>query len=167
MKNFLKISLMSFAALGLATACTKPAVAGVTINPVDVTLGYEYNDVTEGQDGTDSLRAEIGTVSKLGNANVAYGLTTLTNESSLRSYGAYAGLPLKVQGTKLTVEPRIAVEQYRDESELVGSIGVGARYEIVPTVDLNARAMYSRAFDNEAKDRLDGESYMVGLTKRF
>ena len=158
---------MSFAALGLATACTKPAVAGVTINPVDVTLGYEYNDVTEGQDGTDSLRAEIGTVSKLGNANVAYGLTTLTNESSLRSYGAYAGLPLKVQGTKLTVEPRIAVEQYRDESELVGSIGVGARYEIVPTVDLNARAMYSRAFDNEAKDRLDGESYMVGLTKRF
>ena len=161
------MSFAAFSTLGLATACTKPAVAGVTINPVDVTLGYEYNDVTEGQDGTDSLRAEIGTVSKLGNANVAYGLTTLTNESSLRAYGAYAGLPLKVQGTKLTVEPRIAVEQYRDESELVGSIGVGARYEIVPTVDLNARAMYSRAFDNEAKDRLDGESYMVGLTKRF
>lgn len=151
----------------LAIACTKPAVAGVTINPVEVTLGYEYNDVTEGQDGTDSLRAEIGTVSKLGNANVAYGLTTLTNESSLRSYGAYAGLPLKVTGTKFTVEPRIAVEQYRDESELVGSIGVGARYAIDSSVDLNARAMYSRAFDDEASDRLDGESYMVGLTKRF
>ena len=151
----------------LAIACTKPAVAGVTINPVEVTLGYEYNDVTEGQDGTDSLRAEIGTVSKLGNANVAYGLTTLTNESSLRSYGAYAGLPLKVTGTKFTVEPRIAVEQYRDESELVGSIGVGARYAIDSSVDLNARAMYSRAFDDEASDRLDGELYMVGLTKRF
>ena len=151
----------------LAIACTKPAVAGVTINPVEVTLGYEYNDVTEGQDGVDSLRAEIGTVSKLGHADVSYGLTTLTNDNSLRSYGAYAGLPLKVQGTKLTVEPRIAVEQYRDESELVGSVGVGARYEIVPTVDLNARAMYSRAFDSDAKDLLDGESYMVGLTKRF
>lgn len=151
----------------LAIACSKPAVAGVTINPVEVTLGYEYNDVTEGQDGVDSLRAEIGTVSKLGQANVSYGLTTLVNDSSLRSYGAYAGLPLKVQGTKFTVEPRIAVEQYRDESELVGSVGVGARYEIVPTVDLNARAMYSRAFDSDAKDLLDGESYMVGLTKRF
>lgn len=151
----------------LAIACTKPAVAGVTINPVEVTLGYEYNDVTEGQDGVDSLRAEIGTVSKAGHADVSYGLTTLTNDSSLRSYGAYAGLPLKVQGTKFTVEPRIAVEQYRDESELVGSVGVGARYEIVPTLDLNARAMYSRAFDNDAKHQLDGESYMVGLTKRF
>jgi hypothetical protein len=151
----------------LAIACSKPAVAGVTINPVEVTLGYEYNDVTEGQDGVDSLRAEIGTVSKVGRADVSYGLTTLTNDNSLRSYGAYAGLPLKVQGTKITVEPRIAVEQYRDESELVGSVGVGARYAIVPTVDLNARAMYSRAFDNDAKDLLDGESYMVGLTKRF
>ena len=151
----------------LAIACTKPAVAGVTINPVEVTLGYEYNDVTEGQDAVDSLRAEIGTVSKVGHADVSYGLTTLVNDSSLRSYGAYAGMPLKVQGTKLTVEPRIAVEQYRDESELVGSVGVGARYEIVPTVDLNARAMYSRAFDSDAKDLLDGESYMVGLTKRF
>ena len=151
----------------LAIACTKPAVAGVTINPVEVTLGYEYNDVTEGQDALDSLRAEIGTVSKVGHADVSYGLTTLVNDSSLRSYGAYAGMPLKVQGTKLTVEPRIAVEQYRDESELVGSVGVGARYEIVPTVDLNARAMYSRAFDSDAKDLLDGESYMVGLTKRF
>ena len=151
----------------LAIACTKPAVAGVTINPVEVILGYEYNDVTEGQDAVDSLRAEIGTVSKVGHADVSYGLTTLVNDSSLRSYGAYAGLPLKVTGTKFTVEPRIAVEQYRDESELVGSVGVGARYEIVPTVDLNARAMYSRAFDDEASDRLDGESYMVGLTKRF
>lgn len=151
----------------LAIACSKPAVAGVTINPVEVTLGYEYNDVTKGQDASDSLRAEVGTVSKVGHADVSYGLTTLTNDSSLRSYGAYAGLPLKVQGTKFTVEPRIAVEQYRDESELVGSVGVGARYEIVPTVDLNARAMYSRAFDNDAKDLLDGESYMVGLTKRF
>ena len=151
----------------LAIACTKPAVAGVTINPVEVILGYEYNDVTEGQDAVDSLRAEIGTVSKVGHADVSYGLTTLVNDSSLRSYGAYAGMPLKVQGTKLTVEPRIAVEQYRDESELVGSVGVGARYEIVPTVDLNARAMYSRAFDSDAKDLLDGESYMVGLTKRF
>ena len=151
----------------LAIACTKPAVAGVTINPVEVILGYEYNDVTEGQDAVDSLRAEIGTVSKVGHADVSYGLTTLVNDSSLRSYGAYAGMPLKVQGTKLTVEPRFAVDQYRDESELVGSVGVGARYEIVPTVDLNARAMYSRAFDSDAKDLLDGESYMVGLTKRF
>lgn len=165
----MKKSLLLILALTpiLAIACSKPAVAGVTINPVEVTLGYEYNDVTEGQDGVDSLRAEIGTVSKVGRADVSYGLTTLTNDSSLRSYGAYAGLPLKVQGTKFTVEPRIAVEQYRDESELVGSIGVGGRYEIAPTVDLNARAMYSRAFDNDAKDLLDGESYMVGLTKRF
>ena len=167
MKNILKVSLLSVAALGMTVACTDKAQAAVTINPVDVTLGYENNKVTEGQDGVDSLRAEIGTVSKVGRADVSYGLTTLTNDSSLRAYGAYAGLPLKVQGTKLTVEPRIAVEQYRDESELVGSVGVGARYEIVPTVDLNARAMYSRAFDNDAKDLLDGESYMVGLTKRF
>ena len=75
----------------LAIACTKPAVAGVTINPVEVILGYEYNDVTEGQDAVDSLRAEIGTVSKVGHADVSYGLTTLVNDSSLRSYGAYAG----------------------------------------------------------------------------
>lgn len=164
MKNFLKVSLVSIAALGLATACTEKAEAA---NTVGVTLGYENNKVTQGQDSVDSLRAEVGTVSKLGEANVAYGLTTLVNDSSLRAYGAYAGLPLKVTGTKLTVEPRISVEQYRDESELVGSAGIGAQYEIVPTLDVNARAMYSRAFDSDAKDRLDGESYMVGLTKRF
>lgn len=167
MKNFLKVSLVSIAALGLATACTEKAEAANTISPVGVTLGYENNKVTQGQDSVDSLRAEVGTVSKLGEANVAYGLTTLVNDSSLRAYGAYAGLPLKVTGTKLTVEPRISVEQYRDESELVGSAGIGAQYEIVPTLDVNARAMYSRAFDSDAKDRLDGESYMVGLTKRF
>ena len=167
MKNILKASLVSIAAVGLATACTDKAQAAVTIDPVEVTLGYENNKVTEGQDGVDSLRAEIGTVSQVGEANVAYGLTTLTNDSSLRSYGAYAGLPHEVSGTKLTVEPRIAVEQYRTESELVGSVGVGARYELAPTFDVNARAMYSRAFDSEAKDLLDGESYMVGLTKSF
>ena len=148
----------------LAIACTKPAVANDRL-PVDVTLAYENSKVTN-NDGQDSLRAEIGT--QVNKFNL--GLTTLTNNDTFRAYGAYAGIPLRVQGTKLTVEPRIAVEQYRDESEIVGSIGVGAQYEIVPTVALNGRFMYSEAFTDIGDDNttnLSGESYMVGLTKRF
>lgn len=148
----------------LAIACTKPAVANDRL-PVDVTLAYENSKVTD-NDGQDSLRAEIGT--QVNKFNL--GLTTLTNNDTFRAYGAYAGIPLRVQGTKLTVEPRIAVEQYRDESEIVGSIGVGAQYEIVPTVALNGRFMYSEAFTDIGDDNttnLSGESYMVGLTKRF
>ena len=148
----------------VAVACTKPAVANDRL-PVDVTLAYENSKVTD-NDGQDSLRAEIGT--QVNKFNL--GLTTLTNNDTFRAYGAYAGIPLQVQGTKLTVEPRIAVEQYRDESELVGSIGVGAQYEIVPTVALNGRFMYSEAFTDIGDDNttnLSGESYMVGLTKRF
>ena len=148
----------------LAIACTKPAVANDRL-PVDVTLAYENSKVTD-NDGQDSLRAEIGT--QVNKFNL--GLTTLTNNDTFRAYGAYAGIPLRVQGTKLTVEPRIAVEQYRDESEIVGSIGVGAQYEIVPTVALNGRFMYSEAFTDIGDDNttnLSGESYIVGLTKRF
>lgn len=148
----------------LIIACSKPAVANDRL-PVDVTLAYENSKVTD-IDGQDSLRAEIGT--QVNNFNL--GLTTLTNNDTFRAYGAYVGIPLRVQGTKLTVEPRIAVEQYRDESELVGSIGVGAQYEVVPTVSLNGRFMYSEAFTDIGDDNttnLSGESYMVGLTKRF
>lgn len=161
MKNFNR-SMMTMSALAgilAITACTNEAQAA----PVDVTLGYENNSATKGDENVDSVRAEIGTLNK--NENVSYGITTLVNDNSLRSYGVYAGLPMKVQGTKLTVEPRVSVEQYREESELVGSAGVGARYEIVPSFDVTARAMYS--FDFDSDDNIGGESYMVGLTKRF
>jgi hypothetical protein len=150
----------------LAIACSKPAVASDNF-PVDVTLAYESNDVTE--DKLDALRAEIGTVTQntKGNINFAYGITTLTSKDKLQSFGAYAGIPISVKGTKLTVEPRIAVEHFRDMEEMVGSVGLGAQYAVDDTTRLNLRAMYSETFDSKYKDELNGNSYMVGLTKRF
>lgn len=166
MKN-LKSGLV-FAALStilLASACSREAAAA----PLDVTVGYENNSVANqnfgDEDGENALRVEVGTKNKSEKLN--YGLTTLMYDDSLQAYGAYVGIPLGYAGSKFTVEPRIAVEQYRKESELTGSFGVGLMYEIVPTINVTGRYMYTQSLEDSSDFDLDGESYMVGLTKSF
>lgn len=94
--------------------------------------------------------------------NVRFGLSTFSADDRLVSYGAYGQLPIRIHNTKFAVTPQVRVEQYREESELVGSLGL--EYQLDDTVRVDAVALRSRGFDN---DNIDGETYMFGVTKSF
>lgn len=152
MKN-MKSSTKTIAVLAITMAllaCTRADAA-----PVDVTLGYTNNNVTN----ESGLRAEIGTSYN----NLRYGLTTLTSDNRLVNYGAYGQMPIAIHNTKFSVTPQVRVEQYREESELVGSLGLGLEYALADSVRVDAVALTSKSNDNE----LDGESFMFGVTKSF
>lgn len=150
MKSIKLLSVLLASTLALA-ACQKAEAA-----PVDVTLGYANNNVIN----ESGLRADIGTEVN----NVRFGLSTFTADDRLVSYGAYGQLPIHIHNTKFAVTPQVRVEQYRAESELVGSLGIGLEYQLADTVRVDAVALRSRGFDN---NDLDGETYMFGVTKSF
>lgn len=133
-----------------ASACTRAEAA-----PLDVTLGYTNNNVVD----EVGLRADIGTEIK----NIRFGLTTFSSDNRLVNYGAYGQLPIRIHETKFAVTPQVRVEQYRDESELVGSLGLGLEYQLASDVRVDAVALVSESDD----ETLDGESYMFGVTKSF
>lgn len=150
MKSINLLSTVLISALALV-ACEKAEAA-----PVDVTLGYTNNNVVK----DSGLRADIGTEVN----NVRFGLSTFSSDNQLVSYGTYGQLPINIHSTKFTVTPQVRVEQYREESELVGGLGIGLEYKLDDTVRVDAVALRSRGFDN---DDIDGESYMFGVTKSF
>lgn len=150
MKSIKLMSVLLASTLALA-ACQKAEAA-----PVDVTLGYANNNVIN----ESGLRADIGTEVN----NVRFGLSTFSADDRLVSYGAYGQLPIRIHNTKFAVTPQVRVEQYREESELVGSLGLGLEYQLADTVRVDAVALRSRGFDN---DNIDGETYMFGVTKSF
>lgn len=142
------LALSAVVALSLSACSTAEAA--------EFSLGYQDNTVV-GQEGVvASVATEVD--------GVRLGLTTFTSDGRLESYGGYAGIPIKVQGTKFTFTPQAEVSQYRDESELVGGLGLGVEYALTETTRVDAVAMAHEGFDNS---NFDGETYTVGLTKVF
>ena len=140
-----------------AVACSKPAVAQAYAAPIDVTLGYANNDAL----GKDGLRAELGTELR----GVRLGLTSLTSEDRMETYGVYAAVPFQVHNTKLSIVPRIEAERFRQVDESVGSLGIGAEYQMTQNVRADAVYKYSKAFDSDVD--LDGNSFLFGVTRTF
>lgn len=157
MKKILTLGVSAVLAMSVM-ACSKPAVAQTAYAlPIDVTLGYANNNVLE----KDGLRAELGTEVR----GVRLGLTSLTSEDRMETYGVYGAVPFQVHDTKLSIVPRVEAERYREIDETFGSLGIGAEYQMTPTVRADAVYKYSKAFDSDVD--LDGNSFLFGITRTF
>lgn len=151
--NKFKTILLSLMLLSVV-ACTKA-------NAVDVGLGYINNNAIN----VDGTRFTVGSQYK----NIRYGLTSTISDgvNKLETYGVYGQLPFKVYDSKFNIVPQIAAEKYREADEKVGSFGLGLEYELVPTVRAQAVALSNRQFNRNKDSKVDGESYLFGITKTF
>lgn len=156
MSNSIKaVMAMMVMSVFMLVGC-QPATAATL--PVDFTLGYTDNGVIDKEGVTANVGTEVN--------NIKFGLTTFTSSDKLESYGAYAAVPIRVQGTSLTVLPTVKIEDYREYSKTVGSVGLGLDFAMTDTVSLSALGMTSRSLSGSS-DKLRGEVYTLGLTKRF
>lgn len=151
--KFMGMATAAIMAIAIS-ACSQSANAQL---PVDVTLGYANNNALD----KDGLRAEVGTEVR----GLRLGVTSLTSDDKLESYGVYSALPMRVSGTKLSIVPRVEVERFKEIKEDVVSVGVGAEYQITPTLRADALMKYTRDVMSDTDIR--GESFLVGVTKRF
>ena len=155
MKNFKFLGLAAIASILAFSGCTR-AEAVAPILPLEASVGYVDNGVIDKEGVGINLGTEVN--------NVRFGLTAFTSSERLESYGAYAGVPFYVQGTKFGVVPQIRVERYRDISETVGGIGLGVEYKLTDTVRFEASGIAAKGFDNSD---VDGGIYSLGFTKTF
>ena len=123
---------------------------------VEIGVGYVNNSVIDKE----------GTNLKVGSEwnNVRYGVTTMVSSERVESYGAYLGVPLRLQGVQLEITPTITTEYYDDAEEFVGGVGMNVAYQINKSLFLEAQGTTNRSFDSSS---YTGEVYTVGLTKTF
>ena len=123
---------------------------------VEIGVGYVNNSVIDKE----------GTNLKVGSEwnNVRYGVTTMVSSERVESYGAYLGVPLRLQGVQLEITPTITTEYYDDAEEFVGGVGMNVAYQINKSLFLEAQGTTNRSFDSSS---YTGEVYSVGLVKRF
>lgn len=152
MKGFKFLAVLAVASALALTGCQRAEAA----LPLDANISYVDNTIID-QEG---VGINLGTEVK----NVKFGLTTFTSDERLESYGAYAGVPIRIHTTSFTVTPQVRVERYREIEETVGAIGLGLGYKFTDTLSLDATGLVARGFDNSD---VDGEIYSVGLTKTF
>lgn len=155
MKNFKTLAAVALVSALAITGCQK-AEAAVVALPVDASISYADNTVID----KEGVEVKLGTeVNKF-----RLGLTGFATDERVESLGGYAGIPIYVQNTRLAVVPQIRVERYFDIEETVGGIGLGLEYKLTDTVRIEGVALANRGFDNSD---VRGETYTVGLTKRF
>lgn len=153
MKSFKILAALAVASTLALSGCQRAEAATL---PLDTTLGYVHNSVVD----KEGVGLNVGTeVNKF-----RLGVTSFTSSERLESVGAYAGVPIYVQGTRLGVVPQVHVKRYREASETVGGVGLGLEYKLTPTVRLEGSGVFERGFDNSD---VKGEVYTVGLTKTF
>lgn len=152
MKNFKVLGLLAFTTVLAFSGCTRAEAATL----VDTNLSYVDNGVIDKEGIAFNLGTEVN--------DVRFGLTTFSTSQRLESYGAYAGVPIYVQGTKFGVVPQIRLERYRDLGERVGGIGLGVEYKLSNTVRFEASGIASKGFDNSD---VNGGVYSVGISKTF
>ena len=123
---------------------------------VEIGVGYVNNKVIDKE----------GTNLKVGSEwnNIRYGLTTMVSTERSESYGAYLGIPLRLQGVQLEITPTITTEYYHEAKETIGGVGLNVGYRINKTLVLEGQGTVNRSFDSS---NYTGEVYTVGLTKTF
>jgi hypothetical protein len=141
--------LAGLATVTMMVGCTKAEA-------VEASVGYGYNDVIQ----------EEGVKLSLGNEtnNIRYGITALANDERVETYGVYAGIPLRVQGTNFEVTPMITTEYYHEAQETIGGVGLGLGYRLSESLRIEGTGTVNRSFDSSD---YTGEVYTVGLTKNF
>ena len=155
----MKKTLMTLALTGALSTTAMASVYGGA-----VTVGLTNDNVID----EEGLRIEAEVRKKQQvfgqERDIRLGVTTLTDvsDSKLLTYGAYLGYSIPIdQGLNLV--PRVGIEHYDRDSELLGFVDAGLEYNIDKTVTVDARAKYSEAFDSDVD--MDGVSYMFGVTK--
>ena len=123
---------------------------------VEIGVGYVNNNVIDKE----------GTNLKVGSEwnNIRYGLTTMVSTERVESYGAYLGVPLRLQGVQLEITPTITTEYYHEAKETIGGVGLNVGYRINESLVLEGQGTVNRSFDSS---NYTGEVYTVGLTKTF
>ena len=123
---------------------------------VEIGVGYVNNSVIDKE----------GTNLKVGSEwnNVRYGVTTMVSSERVESYGAYLGVPLRLQGVQLEITPTITTEYYHEAKETIGGVGLNVGYRINESLVLEGQGTVNRSFDSS---NYTGEVYTVGLTKTF
>ena len=123
---------------------------------VEIGVGYVNNKVIDKE----------GTNLKVGSEwnNIRYGITTMVSSERVESYGAYLGVPLRLQGIQLEITPTITTEYYHEAKETVGGVGMNVGYRINESLVLEGQGTVNRSFDSS---NYSGEVYTVGLTKTF
>lgn len=156
MKNLFYVGGILAATSFLAIGCVKTAEANV-----GVLAGYQNNNVTDEQ----GLVLDVSTVT---DNNIKLGVNTLTqvDKGRLLTYGVYAGVPVALQNTPVTVTPSLGVDRYRVEDETVGNVALNFDYKFDTTTYATIQTKYSKEFDSSEYD-LDGGSYTFGITKLF
>lgn len=123
---------------------------------VEIGVGYVNNNVIDKE----------GTNLKVGSEwnNIRYGVTTMVSSERVESYGAYLGVPLRLQGVQLEITPTITTEYYHEAKETIGGVGLNVGYRINESLVLEGQGTVNRSFDSS---NYTGEVYTVGLTKTF
>lgn len=123
---------------------------------VEIGVGYVNNKVID----------KGGTNLKVGSEwnNIRYGLTTMVSAERAETYGAYLGVPLRLQGVQLEITPTITTEYYHEAKETIGGVGLNVGYRINESLVLEGQGTVNRSFDSS---NYSGEVYTVGLTKTF
>ena len=123
---------------------------------VEVGVGYVNNKVIDKE----------GTNLKVGSEwnNIRYGVTTTVSTERVETYGAYLGVPLRLQGVQLEITPTITTEYYHEAKETIGGVGLNVGYRINESLVLEGQGTVNRSFDSS---NYTGEVYTVGLTKTF
>ena len=149
MKSINVVVFGLFAAVLVLAGCEKAEA-------VEIGVGYVNNKVIDKE----------GTNLKVGSEwnNIRYGLTTMLSTERAETYGAYLGVPLRLQGVQLEITPTITTEYYHEAKETVGGVGMNVAYQINKSLFLEAQGTTNRSFDSSS---YTGEVYSVGLVKRF
>ena len=123
---------------------------------VEIGVGYVNNSVIDKE----------GTNLKVGSEwnNIRYGVTTMVSTERVETYGAYLGVPLRLQGVQLEITPTITTEYYHEAKETIGGVGLNVGYRINESLVLEGQGTVNRSFDSS---NYTGEVYTVGLTKTF
>ena len=153
MKHFKVLIAIALASVMGLSACQRAEASQL---PLDASINYVNNNVVDEEGVGLNLGTEVN--------NVEFGLTTFSTDERLESYGLYAGVPIAIHNTRVSVTPQIRIERYRSLDETVGGIGLGLDYNLTETLRLGATGIVAKGFsDSEVK----GEVYSVGLTKTF
>ena len=146
------INVLVFGLFAAALALVGCEKAGA----VEIGVGYVNNSVIDKE----------GTNLKVGSEwnNVRYGVTTMVSSERVESYGAYLGVPLRLQGLQLEITPTITTEYYHEAKETIGGVGLNVGYRINESLVLEGQGTVNRSFDSS---NYTGEVYTVGFTKTF
>ena len=149
MKSINVIVFGLFAAVLTLVGCEKAQA-------VEIGVGYVNNNVIDKE----------GTNLKVGSewSNIRYGITTMVSTERVETYGAYLGVPLRLQGVQLEITPTITTEYYHEAKETIGGVGLNVGYRINESLVLEGQGTVNRSFDSS---NYTGEVYTVGLTKTF